>query len=746
MAPATYRVRLLWLLLLLMEPWAMAHGAAPEQVLVLYSNGRPLPANAEFDAGLSEVLGARSDVKVAVSSEFLDFPNFSGEAYERAVAAYLHDKYAQHRPRLIITGGEEALAFALHQRERMFPGMPILFAAAEQAIVQRLDPLPPGVFGVPIRYDFIEGVEQALRWRPHTRRLLVITGTSASDLEWRARLQHEAGHFDKRLAVEFITADSTPALQQRLRGLGDEWLVYTPGYFRDHEGRSFTPRESVRLIAAAATVPVIGPYSTFIGTGVLAGYVPQFIDMGRLTAHLALRVLRGEAPASIPLPATMPVALHIDWRQAQRFGIDSASLPPGTVVQFKEPGLWEQYRAQALAGAAVLLLQFMLIAALLFERHRRRRTAAALVQSERRMGLAAQAARLKMWVWDAGRAQLWMGSSTQPVAGQNTSADAAQALDQVHPQDRERVGRAFEQALATGEPLDVEYRVLADNGEVRWQAARGRVEADQRLTGVALDISQRKRAELQAEQDRAALRHLSRVSLLGQLSASIAHQLNQPLASILSNGEAAQLMLQQEPLDLDELRAICADIVAEDQRAAAVIRQLGTLFKRGDPTLAPTDLNRLTQDTLELLRANLLSRHVQVELQLAPVLPAVRGDRVQLQQLLLNLMVNAADAMAGLEVERRRIVLSTELRGSDVCICVADNGPGLDVADVDKLFEPFWSGKSDGMGIGLAISRSIAAAHHGTLIAANGPHGGAVFCLRLPLRAAHVQPMAALTA
>jgi signal transduction histidine kinase len=746
MASATNRVLLL--LLLLIGPWAMAHAAAPEHVLVLYSNGRPLPANAEFDAGMADVLGERSDVKVSLSSEFLDFPNFGGEAYERTVAAYLHDKYAQRQPRLIIAGGDEALAFAVRQREHMFPGVPVLFAGVELANVQRLGPLAAGVFGVPMRFDFIEGVEQALRWRPHTQHLLVITGTSASDVEWRARVQEEAGHFDKRLAVEFITAISTEDLLQRLRALGDDWLVYTPGYFRDGDGQTFTPRESARLIATAATVPVIGPFSTFIGIGVLAGYVPQFIEMGRVTAHLALRVLGGEAPESIELPALMPVALHIDWRQAQRFGIGNASLPPGAVVQFKEPGFWEQYRAQALTGVAVLLLQFMLIAALLFERHRRRRTAAALVQSERRMDLAAQAARLKMWVWDAGRAHLWMGTSAQPDGGQHLPSltDVDQALDQVHPQDRERVSRAFEQALAHREPLDVEYRVLADNGEVRWQAAHGRVEADRRLMGVALDISERKRAELQAEQDRAALRHLTRVSLLGQLSASIAHQLNQPLASILSNGEAAQLMLEQEPLDLDELRAICADIVAEDQRAAAVIRQLGTLFKRGEPSLAPTDLNRLAQDTLELLRTNLLGRHVQVEVQLAPELPAVRGDRVQLQQLLLNLLINAADAMAGLDAARRRIVLSTETHGGGVRICVADHGPGLDEAHMDKLFEPFWSSKSEGMGIGLAISRSIATAHQGTLVASNAAHGGALFCLQLPLLATHAQPTAQVAA
>ncbi|MCB2021959.1 MAG: hypothetical protein KDG44_14270, partial [Burkholderiaceae bacterium] len=211
----TVRGRVLLLALVLVWLFGAAHAAAPEHVLVLYSNGRPLPANAEFDAGMAEVLGERSDVKVSLSSEFLDFPNFSGEAYERTVAAYLHDKYAQRQPRLIIAGGDEALAFAVRQREHMFPGVPVLFAGVELANVQRLSPLAAGVFGVPMRFDFIEGVEQALRWRPHTRHLLVITGTSASDVEWRARVQEEAGHFDKRLAVEFVTANSTEALLRK---------------------------------------------------------------------------------------------------------------------------------------------------------------------------------------------------------------------------------------------------------------------------------------------------------------------------------------------------------------------------------------------------------------------------------------------------------------------------------------------------------------------------------------------------
>ena len=199
-------------------------------------------------------------------------------------------------------------------------------------------------------------------------------------------------------------------------------------------------------------------------------------------------------------------------------------------------------------------------------------------------------------------------------------------------------------------------------------AARGRAaQGDgQHLLGVALDITPRKRAEAQADEDRAALRHMTRVSLLGQLSASIAHQLNQPLASILSNAEAAQKMLQRDPVDLAELREICDDIVAEDHRAAEVIRRLGALFKRGEPTLVPLDVNELVRDTLDLTRTNLLTRHVAVSVELSAELPPVDGDRVQLQQLLLNLIVNAADAMEGTPEAERRLTVSTALTDGQV--------------------------------------------------------------------------------
>jgi PAS domain S-box-containing protein len=384
----------------------------------------------------------------------------------------------------------------------------------------------------------------------------------------------------------------------------------------------------------------------------------------------------------------------------------------------------------------VMLLQAGLIVALFLERRRRRRTAAALTQSEEHMRLAANAANLSTWVLDGGSLPAAGTGSALPQSGHGfgTLLDFRGTLARVHPQDRDVVDKVLRDALATQEEFEVEYRVAASDGEWRWQSARGRADhaPTPRLLGVATDITQRKRAEVQAEQDRAALNHMTRASLLGQLSASIAHQLNQPLASILGNAEAAQKMLEREPVDLPELREIFADIVAEDHRAAQVIRRLGVLFKRGEPLFEPLDVNDLVRDTLEFTRSMLTSRHVTLRTQLAPALPPIAGDRVQLQQLVLNLIVNATEAMADLTEAERILTISTSVHADVVSLCVADQGPGIDTTALGKLFEPFWTTKANGMGMGLAICRSIADAHRGSLAATNAPEGGAVFCARLP--------------
>jgi len=271
---------------------------------------------------------------------------------------------------------------------------------------------------------------------------------------------------------------------------------------------------------------------------------------------------------------------------------------------------------------------------------------------------------------------------------------------------------------------------------VRWIDAHGRAERGRpgRLIGVALDVTERKASELNAAQDRAALRHLSRVSMVGQLSAAIAHQLNQPLAAILGNAEAAQIMLGRDNVDLKELRAIFGDIVAEDVRAAQVIRRLRELYNRGDMTVGPVDLNELVRETLDLLRTELQLRHVTVSTDLDPAPPLLDGGRVQLQQVLMNLILNATDAMSKVDGRDRKLTLRTESLGDEMSLRVIDSGSGISEEYLHRVFDPFWTSKPSGMGMGLAICQSIVAAHRGRMTVSNNVDHGAAFRVTLPTR------------
>lgn len=240
--------------------------------------------------------------------------------------------------------------------------------------------------------------------------------------------------------------------------------------------------------------------------------------------------------------------------------------------------------------------------------------------------------------------------------------------------------------------------------------------------------------ELQHEHKlQAELAHANRVSTAGQLTAALAHELNQPLGIILSNAQAAQRMLQQEPPDLVELREILSDIVDEDRRAGEVIKRLRALLKRGETRLVPVSANEIIEDVLRLIRSELINRGVSVQTGLAAGLSEIEGDQVQLQQVLLNIIINACDAMAGNLPADRIIRISTIQQERMIRISIQDQGCGLPDGDATRIFQPFVTTKSQGMGMGLSICQSIIAAHHGRLLAEPHPEKGTTFHLELPV-------------
>jgi signal transduction histidine kinase len=247
------------------------------------------------------------------------------------------------------------------------------------------------------------------------------------------------------------------------------------------------------------------------------------------------------------------------------------------------------------------------------------------------------------------------------------------------------------------------------------------------------EISERKRAEMDAQQSRQELAHFSRVSTMGELAASLAHELNQPLAAILLNAQTARRRLDADPSGAAELREILDDIEADDTRAAEVIRRMRELLRKGDAERVRLDLNALVHEVIRLLGNDAVLRNVALSLEAGGEPLMVDGDRIQLQQVVLNLVLNAMEAAAEGGAADRSVLVRTGRANGRVCVAVRDNGPGLRDGTAELVFEPFYTTKATGMGMGLAIVRSIVRAHDGTISAANVPTGGAAFELSLPL-------------
>jgi len=250
---------------------------------------------------------------------------------------------------------------------------------------------------------------------------------------------------------------------------------------------------------------------------------------------------------------------------------------------------------------------------------------------------------------------------------------------------------------------------------------------------LAVVLEERTHSAREVREQHLQLTHLSRVAMLGEMSGGLAHELNQPLTAILSNAQAAQhFIANNKAIDPEELSDILRDIVAADQRAGEVISRLRALFKRGETSMQRLDANALVQEVLSLAQGELATRSIETALRLAPALPEIKGDRVQLQQVMLNLILNAAEAMAASRNGDRRLTVQTIAADGRVCVSFVDQGSGFDPGLHEKLFEPYYTTKPQGLGLGLSISRSILLAHGGQLWGVGTPGRGATFHVILP--------------
>lgn len=363
-----------------------------------------------------------------------------------------------------------------------------------------------------------------------------------------------------------------------------------------------------------------------------------------------------------------------------------------------------------------------------------------LAESEQHMRLASEAGQLGLWALDFETNNFWGSPQARRMFAYSDDEEVnlEQFLDRVHPEDRLRVKLAVQQVKEHGGDFAEEYRILLPGNGMRWIAARGQSYGlhpghVQKLNGVIMDVTERKRLDADTAELRLELTHIARVATLGELAASLAHELNQPLAAILSNAQAARRFLAAPVANIDEVRAILNDIVADDKRASEVIQKLRALVQKGGRNEPDQVLvGDILQDAERLLHGELVSHRVGLDVSIPLSLPAVLVGRVELQQVLLNLILNAVDAMNAETVQCRKISISAAADGARVRISVRDHGPGIPDDAMASIFRPFYTTKAQGLGMGLAICRSLMESYDGTLRAENHPEGGAVFHIDLP--------------
>jgi PAS domain S-box-containing protein len=309
--------------------------------------------------------------------------------------------------------------------------------------------------------------------------------------------------------------------------------------------------------------------------------------------------------------------------------------------------------------------------------------------------------------------------------------------DTVHPEDRPRVAELFKKAMASGVPFQHELRLRRFDGEYRWFENRGVPIRDDsgrivRWYVLLTDIEDRKRALAQLEQMQSEFAHMNRVSMMGELTASLSHEITQPIASARNNARAAQNFLDKQPPDLGEAREALSCVVGDADRAGDIVDRIRDHMKKAPPRKAQFDLNEAINEVIVLGRSAIIKSGVSVQTRISEGLFPVHGDRVQLQQVVLNLLLNAVEAMGSSETGARDLLISTEQDRTGVVVAVHDSGPGIHPEHLERVFNAFYTTKSSGMGMGLSICRSIIEAHGGRLWAEANEPRGAIFQFTLP--------------
>jgi signal transduction histidine kinase len=519
-------------------------------------------------------------------------------------------------PDLIVSTGGPAAVFARKHRRDLFPEKPLLFASVDERFLSEA-PLGESESAVAVANDFPRQIDEILGVLPDTKQVFMVSGSGALGRFWREQLDSSFARFHDR--VTFIWSDewSFPNILQRVANLPAHSAIVYLHFSMDAQGAVYSDEQVLNQLHAKANAPLFAAFSAWFGYGSVGGSMIAVGDLARNTADAATRILNGEAPASVRIPPQRAAQPTFDWRELRRWGIPESRLPPGSIVEFRPPSLWDEHKITVLTAMAALALESLMIMLLLYERRARQ---SAEIESRQNLALAADA---------------------------------------------------------------------------------------------------------------------NRRETISALTSSIGHELGQPLSAISHNAQALQMMVSAKRATPDATSEILADIKAEALLATQIIERHRGMLRSRQLQKRPIDARAVIDETLALVAHDMKARQIETRLDLSSTSCVVYGDHVLLEQVLINLVRNAMDALAKTPSARRHITIRSAVHGADVEISVSDTGTGVPAEIIERLFAPFVTTKSHGIGIGLTVAQRIVEAHGGTITAKNLDEG-AMFTVTLPRHATPV--------
>jgi PAS domain S-box-containing protein len=574
-----------------------------------------------------------------------------------------------------------------------------------------------------------------LSLHPGTREVFIIAGSAPAERFMESLARAAFREYEDRLKVTYLLDFAMQGLLQKISSLPKNSVGIYLGFTQDAKGVNYYGTESLKLLSEASSVPLYSNWEMLLGQGIVGGYVLGLRPNGVRVGQLALRIFQGEHPSTIPIERGSMLYMF-DWKEMKRWGIQERRLPEGSIIINKELTFWEVFRWYIIGTVVFVIIETLLVVFLIALYRKQKRV-------EKQLYEAAEEWRV---TFDSIQDMIFMLDLDFKVIRANAPALAFLNL----PVEKVLARYCYTLMHETNEPPETclvpsmtktkRYKhaefydqkrkawfhlsvapILDDKGEI------------QSIVHQIRDITEQKQTAEEIQRARAELLRVERSFRINELTASLAHELNQPLAAILSNAQAALHFLESDKPDLKEFREILRDIVQDDKRAGNVIRSLRAMMKREEGEKNPIILNDILKDVLAIFHSEAVFRNIKIKTELAESLPPILADRIQLQQVTLNIVMNAAEAMAQNSSEERKIILRTHTADTCVRVSVRDFGRGIDEEDLKRVFQPFFTKKGTGLGMGLAISKSIIEAHGGRIWGENHPDGGAIFAFELPV-------------